>query len=236
MPGRARLTKNPSALPLSKEEITLALSNSSPSSAPGPNGVPYSVWKRVNLINPTIIIALLSPLVAFGYHPLSLKTPNRVVLDKPGKACYDSSSSFCIIFLLTTISKVLERVMTVRLSAIVTSKVLLYPDQCGSLPGLRHSKDCIALIHEVRTLQRPRQKASTLYLDIKVGFDKVNALTLRARLLASHIPCYMVDWVSSFVSERTCTLVFPQQKKYLASDPSVLRPDASDVPSAFSMP
>ena len=94
------------------------------------------------------------------------------------------------------------------LSAIVRSKDLLHPNQCGSLPGLSSSDICLTLSHEVRTLQRPRLKVSTLFLDIKAGFDNVNASTLRARLLASHITPYMVDWVSFFLSERTCTLVF----------------------------
>jgi len=56
-------------------------------------------------------------------------------------------------------------------------------------------------MHEVKTLQRPRLEVSTLFLDIKAGFDNVNAATLRARLLASPVPPYMVDWVSSFLSE-----------------------------------
>ena len=73
LPNRGRLTRNPSAAPRMPEEIKLALSKSSPSSAPGPDSIPYSVWKKVNLFNPTIILELLSPLVAFGYHPPSLK-------------------------------------------------------------------------------------------------------------------------------------------------------------------
>jgi len=86
LPGRGRLKNNPSATPLTKKEIKLALSKSSPSPAPGPDGIPYSVWKKVNLINPTILVNLLSPLVDCGYHPPSLRTTNGVVLDKPGKA------------------------------------------------------------------------------------------------------------------------------------------------------
>ena len=108
-----RIKKNPSATPLTKEEIKLALSPSSPSSAPGPDGVPYAVWKYVNLIDPAIITELLSPLVACGYHPPSLKTANGVALDMPGKASYDSPASFPIIVLPKTISKILKRIMTV---------------------------------------------------------------------------------------------------------------------------
>jgi len=182
MSTRGRLTKNPSATPLTKDEVKLAISKSSPSSAPGPEGVPYTVWTKVNLINPAIILDLLSPLVAFGYHPPSLKTANGVVPDKPGKASYDSPTCFCIIVLLKTISKILERVMTVRLSAIARSKGLLHRNQCGSLPGLSSTDACLTLTHEIKTLQRPRLKVSTLFLDIKAGFDKVNTSTLRARL------------------------------------------------------
>jgi len=228
LPSRGRLRKNPSATPLSKEEIKLALSKSSPSSAPGPDGIPYSVWRRVNLINPTIILELLSPLVAFGYHPSSLKTAKGVVLDKPGKASCDSHASFRVIVLLKTISKVLERVMTARLSAVARPKGLLHPNQCGSLPGLSSSDACLTLMHEVKTLQRPRLEVSTLFLDIKAGFDNVNASTLRARLLASHVPSYMVDWVSSFLSERTCTLVF-QGSTNVSSPVSVGTPQGSPI-------
>ena len=43
LPTRGRLHRHPSAVPLTKEEIAAAQAKSSPSSAPGPDGVPYSV-------------------------------------------------------------------------------------------------------------------------------------------------------------------------------------------------
>jgi len=167
-------------------------------------------------------------LVDFGYHPPSLKNANGIVLDKPGKASYDSPSSFRIIVLLKTISKILERVMAVRLSAIARSKGLLHPNQYRSLPGLSSTDACLTLTHEIRTLQRPRLKVSTLFLDIKAGFDNVDASILRARLLASHVPSYMVDWVSSFLSERTSTLVF-QGSPNVSSPVSVGTPQGSPI-------
>ena len=228
LPGRGRLSKNPSTTPLTEEEVRLALSKSSPSSAPGPDGVPYSVWKKINIVNPAIILGLLAPLVEFGYHPPSLKNANGIVLDKPGKASYDSPSSLRIIVLLKTISKILERVMAVRLSTIARSKGLLHPNQCWSLPALSSSDACLTLTHEIRTLQRPRLRVSTLFLDSKAGFDNVDASILRARLLTSHVPSYMVDWVSSFLSERTCTLVF-QGSPNISSPVSVGTPQGSPI-------
>jgi len=62
-----------------------------------------SIRIKGNGINPSIILDLLSPLVALGYHPPTLKTANGVVLVKPGKASYTSPSSFRIMGLLKTI-------------------------------------------------------------------------------------------------------------------------------------
>ena len=169
--------------------------------------MPYSVWKKVNTTNPNLLLDLLAHLVAFGDHPTTLKHANGVVLDKPGKPSYDTPASFPIIVLIKTISKILERMLTVRLTSLARQAGLLHPNQCGSLPGLSTSDAVATLTHEVRTLQRPLLKVSTLFLDIKAGFDNVNANKLPALLLARIIPSYMVDWVSSFLTGRKCTLV-----------------------------
>jgi len=118
--------------------------------------------------------------------------------------------------------------MTVRLSAIAKSKGLLHPNQCGFLPGLSSADACLTLTHEIKTLQRPRLEVSTLFLDIKAGFDNGNASTLKAKLLASYIPSHMVDWVSSFLSERTCTPGF-QGSPNLSSPVSVGTPQGSPI-------
>lgn len=125
------------------------------SSASGPNSILYSVWKKVNFLHLAILLEHFSPLVAFGYHPHSLKASNGVVLNKPRKPSYDSPASFGIIVLLNPLSKILERVMTVRLLTIAHSKTILDPNQCGSLPGLSASDYSLSLAHEVRMLERP---------------------------------------------------------------------------------
>ena len=160
---------------LSPEEISTALASCSPSSAPGPDTIPYSVWKAVHRIAPFMLTSLLAPLLRFGHHPSSLKMANGVVLDKPGKPSYDSPSSFRIIVLLQTISKILERIAASRLSAVARYVGLLNPNQCGSLPSLSSFDACSALVDTVRTLQRPARKVSSLFLDIKGGFDNVDA-------------------------------------------------------------
>jgi len=194
--------------PRTTDEIAAALSKCSRTSAQGPDGIPYSTWKQVNKINPSILLQILAPLVLLGYHPASLKGSNGVVLDKPGKPSYESPSSFRIIVLIRTFSKILERIIAARLLPAARLKGLLHPNQCGWLPGLSTYDACLTLTNNVKTLQRPRLKVSTLFLDIKAGFDNVDNNTLARILREGGIPPYLVSWALSFLGERSCTLIF----------------------------
>lgn len=80
----------------------------------------------------------------------SLKAANGIVLPKPAKESYIDPSSFRIIVLLETISKLLERIVTFRLydQAIVSN--LIHPNLGGSLPGRSTSDAATTLIHKVK--------------------------------------------------------------------------------------
>jgi len=201
---------------LAADEIGRALARSSPSSAPGPDMTPKSVWKRINPVAPHLIQDLLAPLVAHGFHPPALKMADGIVLDKPGKPSYDSPSSFRVIVLLQTFSKILERIMNSRLSCVARVAALLDPHQCGSLAGLSASDATTTLAHEVRTLQMAGRKVSTLFLDIKGGFDNVNPSILCSLLKAKAVNPYLVSWTRSFLTGRTCRLRYQGSPKVFA--------------------
>jgi len=165
-------------------------------------------WKRVNAINPSILLQILSPLGSLEYHPASLKVANGVVLGKPGKPSYESPSSFRIIVLLRTLSKILERVIAACLPLAARLRGLIHRNQWSSLPGLSTYDACLTLMKDVKTLQRPGLKVSSLFLDIKAGFDNVDNPTLPRMLREGGIPQYLVSWVASFLGEQSCTLVF----------------------------
>ena len=131
-----------------------------------------------------------------------------MVLDTPGKPSYESHSSFRIIVLIRTFSKILERIIAARLPTAARLRGWLHANQCGSLPGLSTYDACLTLTNDVKTLQRARLKVSSLFLDIKAGFDNVDNNTLARILREGGIPPYLVSWASSFLGERSCTLVF----------------------------
>jgi len=130
------------------------------------------------------------------------------VLDKPGKPSYKYPASFRIILLIGTFSKIHERIIASRLLQVARSKDLLYPNHCGSLPRQSTYDAVLTLFNEVRTLQPPRLKGSSVFLDIKAGSDNVDNFTMARILGEGWIPPYLGSWVSSFLGERSCTLVF----------------------------
>ena len=93
---------------------------------------------------------------------------------------------------------------------------LLDPHQCGSLAGLSASDATTTLTHEVKTLQMAGGKVSTLFLDIKGGFDNVNASTLYSMLKAKAVNPYLVSWTRSFLTGRTCRLCYQGFPKVFA--------------------
>lgn len=200
--------KDPACPPISIAEVSKALAKSSNKSTPGPDQIPYGVWKRIHSINPSIIPQLLTPLAQHGVHPDSLKNANGIVLPKPNKPSYADPSAYRIIVLLETFSKILERIMTFRLFDHASKSALINPHQCGSLPGLSVDDAALSLIHDVRTLQHSGFKVSTLFLDIKGGFDNVRSSILTNRLRAHRTPTYLTNWVASFLNNRTCRLLY----------------------------
>jgi len=215
-PPLLRLTRHEDYTPLTSEEISRALSKSSNTSAPGPNHIPYSVWKSVHRIKLSILPSLLDPLLAHGFHPPSITKALGIVLDKPGNPSYDSPSSFRVIVLLRTLSKILERVVASRLSAQAVICSLIHPLQCGSHPGRCTSDAALVLQHNVESFHRLHYKVSTLFLDVKGGFDNVESPSLLSLVRKKGVSPYLVQWVGSFLSYCTCRLTFQRSPRHFA--------------------
>ena len=152
-----------------------------------------------------------------------MKKANGIVLDKPGKPNYRTPASFCIIILLETVSKILERLSALQLASAARSLGLLHPNQCGPLAGLGCFNAVATLIHKVPLLQAASFKVSTLFLDVKGGFDNVCTNKLASSLAKGGVSAYLVAWIKSFLCKRQCRLIFQ-------GTPKVFCPVTIDTP------
>jgi len=227
-PPLLRLTRHEDNTPLTSEEISRALSKSSNSTAPGPDHILYSVWKSVHRLKPSRLPSLLDPLLAHGFHPPCLKKTLGIVLDKPAKPSYNSPSFFRIIVLLRTLSKILSRVVASRLLAQATVCSLIHPLQCGSLPGRSTADAARVQKHNVESFHGLRYKVSTLFLDVKWGFDNVEPPSLLSLFHRKGVSPYLIQWIGSFLRDRTCCLTF-QGSPHLFAPVSVSVPQGSPI-------
>jgi len=101
-----------------------------------------------------------------------------------------------------------EQRVAARLFLAAPSRALIHPNQYGSLPGLSTYDACLTLMNDMKALQRPRLKVSSLFVDIKAGFNNVDNPTLPRVLREGGIPHYLVSWVASFLAQQSCTLAF----------------------------
>jgi len=194
--------------PVLPAEVSSALRKSSTTSAPGPSGIACTIWKQVHKANERLLPSLFTPLLTHGYHPLARKKANSIVLDKPGKPDYRTPASFRIIILLETVSKILKRLSALRLASTARSLGLLHPNQFGSMTGLGCFHAVATLTHEVSLLQAASFKVSTLFLDVKGGYDNVCANKLANILIRGGVSAYLGAWIKSYLSKRQCRLIF----------------------------
>jgi len=102
-----------------------------------------------------------------------------------------------------------ERIINQRLIKFAKLNGLYSLKQTGSLPQRATFDAGISLRHWVQEAQAAGLKASTMFLDIKGGFDNVDHSTLLRRLRTKSVPNYMVKWISNFISYRQCAIIFP---------------------------
>jgi len=115
-------------------EVAQALCNCSNTSAPGPDQVPYGVWKGIHSVNHYIIPALINHMLRWSIHPPSLKDSLGILLPKPSKGDYDAFASYRVIALMQTFSKIAERIINQRLIKFAKANGLYSIRQTGSLP------------------------------------------------------------------------------------------------------
>jgi len=109
-------------------EVGMALAKCSNLSAPGLDQILYLVWKNVQHISGPLITSLLDRLLRWGIHPAILKRSLGIVLPKLEKKDYNETTSYRIIALLPILSKILERIVAMRLLPIAREKGLLHPN------------------------------------------------------------------------------------------------------------
>lgn len=85
---------------------------------------------------------------------------------------------------------------------------LLSPQQGGSLQALLCAELVTVIISGIKGYQLTSIQVSTLFLDIKEGFDNIVPKHIKCILKDSNLPQYLISWNLSFMTDREVSLLF----------------------------
>jgi len=186
---------------VTQEEILKALEAIPSNSAPGDDTLPPSVWIRLYKICPAILTNMTDWSLRSRMLPTILKRVLTMVILKPGKPDYSVPKAYRIISLLPTLSKTIEYVALARMTVFAPN--CLSPLQFACRKGYSLLDALHLILEKVHKASNDKLYSSALFLDVQCAFNKVLHERLAEIMTTNNFPPYLVDWVQSYLSDRS---------------------------------
>ncbi|KJZ70705.1 hypothetical protein HIM_09889 [Hirsutella minnesotensis 3608] len=175
--------------------------------APGEDGLPAIVWKKLWHVVKYRVWTLFDSSLREGVVPHQWRTAKIIPLKKPDKDDYRLAKAWRPISLLSTLGKILEAVVAERISYAAEAHGLLPANHFGARKR-RSADQALALLQErIYKAWRMGRVLSLVSFDVKGAYNGVCKERLLERMEARGIPSRLVKWVDAFCSERTASVV-----------------------------
>lgn len=170
--------------------------------SPGKDGVCYKMIKELDVMAKFVILKLYNEVWKQGKLPVSWKHSVVVPIGKPGK---DKSNvkSYRPIALTSNLCKLMERMVTKRLTYEVEKRGLFSCYQSGFRSGRTTMDSVLCLENEVRKAQVNKESVLAIFFDIEKAYDMLWKEGLLLKLHRMGIKGKMFNWVRDFLRNRT---------------------------------
>jgi len=189
-------------------QVHRAIDKTSPKKAPGPDEVTNQVLKKSFDIIQNHMHALIQASINLGHFPATFKSTTTVVLRKPAKPDYTKPNAYRPIALENTMGKIIESVVTELLSYTAEEYNLLPDQHYGGRPGRTGEEAMIVLTEKIFNAWKERDVYSVVFMDVAGAFNNVHHKRLQHNLKRRRVPEFIVNWVESFLAERSTKLRF----------------------------
>ncbi|KAJ4427500.1 hypothetical protein ANN_25148 [Periplaneta americana] len=170
--------------------------------SPGYDLIPNFVLKYLTRKALANLASLFNALLRLEYFPDTWKHAVIIVIHKPGKPA-SNPTSYCPISLLSTISKVFEKVLLKRLDTFLLQASILPPYQFGFRRNHSTNHQGLRITEQIAQGFENKEQTAVSFLDFTQAFDRVWHKGLRYKLHKSGVPDYLCNIMTSFLSNRT---------------------------------
>ena len=166
---------------------------------------PSSIFKENKSPLTTVLLHIINLSLEQGIFPKELKLANVVPIFKSGEP--EQVGNYRPVSLLSTVSKVFERIFYIRLLAFIKEQRILYDLQFGFREGHSTHLAIIKLLESIIENLDSGNYAAAIFLDFSKAFDTVNHKILLSKLNHYGIRGVGNKWVDSYLSDRSqfCT-------------------------------
>jgi hypothetical protein len=183
------------------EELVEALKGTSNTSAPGSSGIGYQLIKWAFWEDAECLWCLYSACIWLGHHPHQWCTTLIIIVPKPRKPNMSDPKSYRPIALLECFSKLLEKLIAMRLQHDICTLDLVPHLQFGGRLRCGTNDAGLTMLHDIQTAISSGQFLTVLAFDVKGLFDNINHEWLVHTLDIFGFHPNLVAWTRSFLSE-----------------------------------
>ncbi|XP_050975638.1 uridine 5'-monophosphate synthase isoform X1 [Labeo rohita] len=194
------VSENPLDLPLNMFELKRAII-SARQTTPGKDGVCYKMLAHMTENTLEIILILFNQIWDTGQLPSIWKQAIIIPILKPGKDPSDPSS-YRPIALTSHLCKIMERIITERITYFLESRYLLSPYQSGFRKGRNTMDSVLCLESDIRKAQTNKEVVIAVFFDVEKAYDMLWKEGLLIKLKSLGINGRTYNWVMDFLFNR----------------------------------
>ncbi|GBM15918.1 Retrovirus-related Pol polyprotein from type-1 retrotransposable element R1 [Araneus ventricosus] len=184
-----------------KLEIREVIRGMAKNKAPGLDSINVLMAEVIHKKSPEILTGIFNKCLQLGVFPKEWKKAKLILINKPGKDP-ELANSYRPICLLSVLSKILDKLITQRITYLLKSRGMLHKQQ----HGFRNGRSCETANYELRkSIQKAMQhkfKVCLVSLDVAGAFDNVWRHSILEQLIRAECPFNLFTLIKDYFEDR----------------------------------
>lgn len=188
--------------PINMSEISNIIKTLKNGKAPGIDGVNNRCLKALPKKGIKYLTKIVNSCLKFGYFPQVFKEAKVVPIRKSNKPS-DCPLSYRPISLLSSVSKIIEKIIKDKLAAYVDAHEIFPSEQFGFRREHNTIQPLMRIKNEIKRKFEQQKSTGMILMDIKAAFDSVWHDGLIYKMIKLNFPSHLIKIIQSFLQNRT---------------------------------